>query len=261
MYLSLSLLAAVVITLFAVSKIAKMLLAKRAGLEWITAASLVSAVIAIVTYLGLNVFVKGLDTYIMLGISFGAMLLISSAAFKYINQMSWSGAIATNVANVVIVLATSVAAIVLNGESLRDTVASVTNSAKDNTQMVDTMVTGNNAHIESAVMSIPEEEIIEDNGVEPMITELDLLPEGTIKALKKEKERSYIVPKFQVVSISNIGSFVGKSLKIHQKNGTVITGALQNINGGDAIINRRFGNGRATVPVSLASIKKLEVYR
>jgi len=261
MYLSLSLLAAVVITLLAVSKIAKMLLAKRPGLEWITAASLVSAAIAIVTYLGLNVFVKGLDPYVMLGITFTAMLLISSAAFKFINKMSWSGAIATNVANIVIVLATSVAAVVLNGESLSETVSTITSSAKSNTQMVDSMVTGQSPHIEPAKMSIPEDELVEDSDIEPMITELNLLPPGTIKAIEKEKKRKYIAPKYHVVSISSIGSLVGKTLKIHKDNGSVIKGYLQNINGNDAIINRRMSSGTAIVPVSLASIKKLEVYK
>ena len=85
MYLTLSLLVAVGITLFAVSKIAKMLLAKRSGLEWITTASIVSALIAVVTYVTLNIYVAGLEPMVMLGITFAAMILFSSIArFSFI---------------------------------------------------------------------------------------------------------------------------------------------------------------------------------
>ncbi len=218
MYLTLSLLVAVVVTLLVISKIAKMLLAKRPQLEWITVASVVSAVIAIITYVGLNLFVVGLDPMVMLGVTFGTMLIVSSAAFKYINQMGWGAAIVTNVANVVVILATSVAAIVLNGESLSETISSITHGAKNNTAMVGSMVNGSeftNPALESTEMNLPEEDVLDDDGNEPMITELDLLPKSAVKAL--DKKRIYIEPTFQVVSIDSIHSLTGQTIKIHQK--------------------------------------------
>ncbi len=258
MYLMLSLLAAVIVTLFAVSKIAKMLLAKRSGLEWITVASIVSALIAVVTYVTLNIYVAGLEPMVMLGITFAAMILFSSIAFKVINQMSWGAAIATNVANVVIILATSVGAIVLNGESLSEVVNSVTHSAKSNTMMVDSMVNGTEP-VEPAVVGIPEEEVLEDSEAKPMVTELDLLPKGALK--EEKKKHVYVASKFHVVSIDSISSLVGKSLKIHTAKGRIILGQLQNIKGSNAILYRRVEGGTAVTPIPFSAIKKLEVYR
>ena len=259
MYLMLSMLVAVMVTLFLVSKIAKMLLAKRSGLEWITIASIVSALIAVVTYITLNIYVAGLEPMIMLGITLGAMILFSSIAFKLINQMSWGAAIATNVANVVIMLATSVGAIVLNGESLSEIVNSVTHSAQRNTKMVDSMVNGTEI-TEPAVTGIPEEEVLEDSEAEPMVTELDLLPKGALKEQEKKK-RIYVAPKFHVVSIDRINSLVGHSLKIHTTKGSIVLGQLQKIEGSDAILYRRVQGGTAVTPIPFSSIKKLEVYR
>ena len=261
MYLMLSLLVAVGVTLFIVSKIAKMLLAKRSGLEWITVASIVSALIAVVTYITLNIYVAGLEPMMMLGITFGAMILFSSIAFKTINQMSWGAAIATNVANVVIMLATAVGAVVLNGESLNKIVDSITHSAKSNTMMVSSMVKGSDI-VEPTFteVGIPEEDMLEDSESEPMITELELLPKDEIKEEQKKKP-VFIAPKYQVVSIDNIKSFVGKSLKIHTTKNTVIIGQLKQVKGDDAMLYRRVNGGTAITPIAFSSIKKLEVYR
>jgi hypothetical protein len=261
MYLMLSLLVAVGVTLFVVSKIAKMLLAKRSGLEWITVASIVSALIAVVTYVTLNIYVAGLEPMMMLGITFGAMILFSSIAFKVINQMSWGAAIATNVANVVIMLATAIGAIVLNGESLNKMVDSITHSAKSNTMMVSSMVKGTElVEPASTEVGIPEEDMLEDSESEPMITELELLPKAEIKEEQKEKT-IFVAPKYHVVSIDNIKSFVGKSLKIHTIKDTVIIGQLQQVKGNDAMLYRRVNGGTAITPIEFSSIKKLEVYR
>ncbi len=269
MYLTLSLLVAVGITLFAVSKIAKMLLAKRSGLEWITIASIVSALIAVVTYVTLNIYVAGLEPMVMLGITFAAMILFSSIAFKIFNQMSWGAAIATNVANVVIMLATSVGAIVLNGESLSKVVSSISHSAKSKTMMVDSMVNGADNTLETTEIGIPEDEVHEDSSSEPMVAELDLLSEASIKpkvAEEKEKQKKkplFVAPKlkYHVVSIDSIKSLIGKSLKIRTTQGRVIVGQLKQVNGSDAMLYRRVNGGTAVIPMEISSIKKLEVYR
>ena len=264
MYLTLSLLVAVAVTLFVVSKFAKMLLAKRPNLEWITLASIVSAVIAVATYITLNLFVTGLEPMTMLGITFSAMILLSSIAFKIINKMSWGAAIATNVANIVIMLATSIAAIVINGEPLNKIVNSIAHTAKTNTMMVSSMVHGSK-EIEPAVANktdagIPDEEVMDDNESEPTFTELELLPKGAITEAEK-KQKPYAVPKYHVVSIDEIKTLIGKSLKIQTTKGSVIRGFLQQVNGGDAILDRRINGGTAITPIALSAIKKLEVYR
>ncbi len=276
MYLMLSLLVAAGVTLFVVSKIAKMLLAKRPGLEWVTFASIVSALIALVTYLTLNIYVSGLEPMVMLSITFTAMIVFSSIAFKVINQMGWGAAIATNVANVVIFIATSVAAVVINGESLNKVISSISHSARSNTVMVNSMVNGSNNIIKTPEMGIPEEEMHEDDTSEPMTTELELLPEdvieGELQAKIKEKQKTIAVApkyqkqqkhqqKYQVVNIDNIKSLIGRSLKIHTNQGRVIVGQLQQINGSDAMLYRRVNGGTAVTPVEFSSIKKLEVYR
>ncbi len=263
MYLMLALLVAVGVTLFIVSKIAKMLLAKRAGLEWITIASIVSALIAVVTYITLNIYVVGLEPMIMLGITFGAMILLSSIAFKVINQMSWGAAVATNIANVVIILATSIAAVLISGKSLNKVISSVTDSAKSNTMMVGSMVNGTEL-IETTEIGIPEEEVHDDEANEPMVTELELLPKGEIensKTIQKNTTPIPAAPKYHVVSIESINSLIGKSLKIHTTKGRIIVGQLQQVNGRDAMLYRRINGGTAVTPIEISSIKTLKVYR
>ena len=274
MYLMLSLLVAAGITLFVVSKIAKMLLAKRPGLEWVTVASIVSALIALFTYVTLTIYVVGLEPMMMLGITFAAMIVFSSIAFKVINKMSWGAAIATNVANVVIFVATSVAAVVINGESLSKVVNSIAHNAKSNTMMVDSMVNGSNNVSDTVEIGIPEEEMHEDDTSEPMTTELELLPEDVIEgeaqaeikqkpitaAPKYQKQQKH-QQKYQVVNIDNIKSLIGRSLKIHTNQGRVIVGQLKQVNGNDAMLYRRVNGGTAVTPVEFSSIKKLEVYR
>lgn len=122
MYLTLSLLASAAITLFIANKIAQFFLAKRPEIKWLIFAFLGSMVIALATYIGLNVIVSWIDLsatdpsqtltklhpMLMLVITVSTMLLLSSVAFKVINQMCWSSAIVTNVASVAIMLLTSI---------------------------------------------------------------------------------------------------------------------------------------------------------
>ncbi len=122
MYLTLSLLASAAITLFIVSKITQFFLAKRPEIKWLIFAFLGSAIIALTTYIGLNFIVSWIDLsatdasqtltklhpMLMLVITVSTMLLLSSVAFKVINQMCWGSAIVTNVASVAIILLTSI---------------------------------------------------------------------------------------------------------------------------------------------------------
>ena len=263
MYFIASLVAAIAITIFLVSKIAKMLHAKRPEVNWVLLASFFGVFLAGLSWIALDMFIQGMKPIEMLAISLVIMLMVSSAAFKYINKMSWSGAVTTNIASIVIGLITVVTATVLNGESVQDTFNSASKVAKSNVNIVQSVATGNTA-------GLPEEEIIEDfvddqeeatDDAEPMVTELDMLPAAAVMEQKAKKKRVYIEPKYHVISIRNINSVVGKAIKIHKKNGKVVTGMLTNLRGSDAVISQRFSGGTAITPVSLASIKKLEVYR
>jgi len=258
MYFIASLVAAVGLTLFVVSKIAKMLHAKRPEINWVILASFLGIFLAGLAWVILDIFVQGLKPIEMLVISLVVMLVVSSAAFKYINQMSWSSAVTTNIANIVIGIITIVAATVLNGESVEDTFYSTSKAVKSNINMVESVATGN-------TVGIPEEEIIEDEAIdeeeELIVTELDMLPAGAAIEKAAKKRRIYIEPKYQVISINSINSVVGKSIKIYKKNGGVVSGLLTNLQGNDAVISQRLSGGTATTPVSLVSIKKLEVYR
>lgn len=269
MYFAGSLFAAFVITLLAVSYIAKMLLAKRPGIAWIFLASLSGSILAGIALIPIKIYVQGLEPMVMLIISLVVVLIVSSAAFKYINQMSWSGAITTNIANVVISLMTVVAAVFLNGESIKDTISIVTSTAKTNSAMMESVAIGE-IEVQDALQSHELiTEIEEDNissfeeELEPVATEKDFLLPGAVKALEAKKKKVYIEPKFRVVSIGNIRSAVGQKIRILQKNGTTVLGSLKSVKGDDVIVARRLtaSSGEAVTPISIARIRKLEVYR
>jgi hypothetical protein len=278
MYFYASLFAAFAITLIVVSKIVEMLLAKRPQIGWVLLASLVSSGAAVIVYFLLTLLVKGIDPMIMMIVSLSTMFIVSSAAFKYINQMTWAGAVTTNIANVVIVLITMTAAVVLNGKSLEDEFLAMNTVAKDNMSMVesttsdyqsDAILEGNTSKIEgdSLAMNIGDAlpvEIVEANEFEdeePQITERDLLPLGAVKALEKREKVDYKEPKYHVTSVGNVRTLVGYTVRILKSNGNTISGALKKVKGSEVYVEQRISNGIAVAPISIAKIRKLEVYR
>ena len=182
--------------------------------------------------------------------------------------MSWSGAITTNIANIALVLMTATAAVVLNGASLSKTIKTVQNTFVTNTIIVENLATGNTdmaaitEDINSNLESNPAEETaFDDDNIEPTFKEIDLLPAATVKELEAKKKIVFKEPKFQVISLNNARSALGKSIRIKSLNGKSITGALKNINGNDLVIEQRINGGLAITPISFAKIQKLEVYR
>ena len=180
MYLIGSLLLAFGISVFAVSKIAEMLHAKKPGMDRVFMASLVGAITAFITLVVLSALVKNLDPMIMMIVSVLSMLIVSTIAFKSINQMSWSGAITTNIANIALVLMTATAAVVLNGASLSKTIKTVQNTFVTNTIIVENLATGNTdmaaitEDINSNLESNPAEETaFDDDNIEPTFKEID----------------------------------------------------------------------------------------
>ena len=115
MYITLSLLLSAAVTLFVVSKIADFFLAKRPEIKWVLLAILGSTFISFVTYIGLTAIIAWLDLSVtdqsitnlypltVLGISGTIIILLSSIAFKVINQMCWPSAITTNFISVAII--------------------------------------------------------------------------------------------------------------------------------------------------------------
>ncbi len=272
-----SLIFAFLVTLFLVSKIASMLHAKKPDMGRIFLASIVGSIAAAVTLIPLGMFLGGIDPNIMLIMSIAIVFIVSSMAFKYINVMTWGGAITTNVANIVLSLVALTASVVLNGGSINETFAKMGSVAKENANMVQSVTNGDldtvmskNAEIsaedsnmdqEGNEVPANDEELALDDDFEPTFKESDLLPAGTVKELKAKEKKVYIEPKFRVVSISSIRSAVGKNIRILNTNDTSITGLLRKVNGNNAVIEQRLSGGLATTPVSLAKIRKLEVYR
>jgi len=278
MYFYASLFAAFVITLIVVSKIAEMLLAKRPKIAWVLLASLVGSGAAVVSYLLLSLFVAGIDPMVMLIVSLSTMFIVSSAAFKHINQMSWKGAITTNIANIVIVLITMTAAVVLNGKSLEEEFLAVNTMVKDNMLIVEpvTLEYENDVAIEGGSLEIEGDspmldgekalldEVAEENEFEegePLITERDLLSAGAVKELERRERVVYKEPKYHVTNVGNVRTLVGYTVRILKSNGNTISGALKKVSGSEVYVEQRIANGIAVAPIAIAKIRKLEVYR
>lgn len=274
MYYIASLVFAFLITLLFVSKVAEMLLAKRFSIKWIALASISGVIAAAIAYLLLSVFIIDVEPMVMMIVSLSVMFLSFCAAFKYINKMSWPSAITTGVANIASILIALTAAVVLNGESLEKEFETIAKSVKSNTSMVKAVVTGEEGIEISEDLS--EEVLLDENGeaitesldeefvdesIEPVVKEIDLMLPAAIAEIKKRENKTYKEPKYHLANVNSIHSFVGKPIRILRSNGSVIAGSLKKINGSSAYVAQRLYSGVATVPVSIASIRKLEVYR
>ncbi len=270
MYFAASLFLAFAITLLFVSHIAKMLLAKRPGIGWIFLSSLVGGILAGIALIPIKIYVVDVEPMVMMIISLVVVLIVSSAAFKYINQMSWGGAITTNISNVVISLVTVVVAVFINGESIQDTVSMVTSTAKNNTVIVESVATGEldvsevldaQNNINSDADTIQDQDVQEEDDL--VITELDLLPPSAVKEIEAKKNKVFREPKFRVISLGDINTAVGRKIRILKSNGRTILGSLKSVNGNSITISRRLTatSGEAVTPIALAKIQKLEVYR
>lgn len=283
MYFAGSLFFAFAITLFLVSKIAKMLNAKRPDIGWIFFALIAGSILAFVTIIALGMFVEGQDPNVMLGITLASAFIVSSAAYRYINKLNWSGAITLNIASIAVGVLTMVTAVVLNGESLSETIDTINITAKKNTSIVKSMTTDNLVHegiqisdsTDATDASMSEEalntditdtnnvenEIATEDEEEPVFREIDLLPAGAVRDIKKRQKRVYVEPKFRVVSLGNIHSAVGHRIRIYRENGNMVIGALKRVDGNDAVISRYTSKGTVIMPISIAKIHKLEVYK
>lgn len=277
MYLAASLLVAFAITILLLSKIANMLNAKRPDFGWVIFASVIGVISSAATMLSLSLFVKGLDPFLMLTFTLAITFIVSSAAYKYINKLSWSGAFTLNVASLAISTLGFVAAVVLNGESLSDSLDWASNSVKENTSTVRTMAASDFVIDENGEIIDPankaenstakndaltaESEMLLADEKDSAITELDLLPARAVRDIKRKQKRVYVEPKFRVISIGNIHSAIGRRIRISRKNGNTITGGLKRVSGNDAVISQYTSRGIVVMPITMSKIHKLEVYR
>ena len=269
MYLIGSLLIALALTVFVVSKIAKMLHAKKPGMEKILLASLIGSFAAFAALVALIALVKDVDPMLLIAISVLAMFIVSTFAFKYFNELSWAGAMTTNIANIALVLITGTAAIVLNGESIAQTIKMVKGTFHANTTIVESIASGdadpmtaiNVAREEIETAESSEETYADDEEFSESFQEVDFLPEPLVKKLKDKEKVVYKSPKYQVISLNNIGSAIDKNIRVKNTNGSSIVGALRNIENNDLIIEQRINGGLATIPIAFSKIQKVEVYK
>jgi len=264
-----SIIAAIGITLFLVSYIAKMLLAKRPGMGWVFLAWITGGILATVAMIPLGMFATELDPQVLFIVTLVLSFIISSAAYKYINQMGWGGAFTTNIASTVIGMITFVAVILVNGHSIQGTLESFEQLAKQKEAVSGALAEGDfTVDSLSVAVQATEEEFADsednladaDEEMEPVFKENDLLPKGAVRE-QQAKQKPYVAPKYHVVSIGKIGSYIGRPIRVNRTNGKTIKGALVAIRGNSAVIKRRIHNGLATTPIALSTISKLEVYR
>ena len=272
-----SLFGAFLITLLVISKVAELMLAKRFSFVWMLLASLVGSISAIISGVALLIFVKEIAPMTILIASLATMFIVSSAAFKYINRMSWPGAVTTNIANVAVIAITMTAAVVLNGKSLEEEFSSLNREVNNQLTTVESTALnfqgnvvevkddlGTDVSLDDEPLTdsfISENELIDKEEIEPQITEQDFLPPDVVKALKQAERKRYKEPKFRPLSVSNIHTVVGYTIRILKKNGTVLSGSLKKIRGSNVYVAQRLSSGVAIIPLSTSKIKKLEVYR
>ncbi len=128
MYLAPSLLALAALSLFILSKIADYFLAKRPEVKWVFLAVMGSVLIGFASYIGLTFIIAWFDLSVadqsqtlanlypiaVLVISASIILLVSSIAFKVINQMCWPSAITTNFISMAIITIAFMGSFALN---------------------------------------------------------------------------------------------------------------------------------------------------
>jgi len=272
LYLMGSLLLALGITVFIVSKIAGLLHAKKPEMDRVFIASLIGGIVAFITLAALIALVKDLDPVILLGVSVFSMLLVSSLAFKVINQMTWAGAITTNIANVALILITGTVALVVNDQKISTAVELVQNAFHTNTAVVENLAAGNSdalgviqdtqkeRQMKEQAMKAAEAEAAIDEDVDPTFREVDFLPAGTVKELEAKKNKVRKAPRFYTISLGEAGSAVGSTVRVKNSKGSIITGVLKS-SGSSLTIEQRVSGGVATAQISRSNIEKLEVYR
>ena len=234
-------------TLWITSFFARLMSAKKPELIWIFATWLLGIMISIGVVISLNLFIY--DKQLLVILTYLTPLIVLTIVYRLLNKMDWLAAITTNVTALAVGVIAAVIVIISIGKPLDKTIISMASDIG----LVEEMK--------------PSESLAEADGEEyeeVILTDQDLLRPQVIAALEKKKirdKKSYIEPKFQVISIRRANGAIGYKIRLAKKNGKVLEGVLSKIRGGQLIVQQNLYGGVATTPIAMRSVKKLEVYR
>ena len=245
--------AAFAATLWVTSFFARLLHAKKADMAWIALSWLVVLILSIAMLAGIKIL--AVDKYLeVVGMIFVPFLSFT-LAYKIVNKMNWAAAITTNVITVAVGVIAVVLTIISLGKPLERTLTELATTVG----LVDELAIDNTEVSELDAVDEMEEEIID-----PVLRDADLLGSTVATALKNQEKRaskSYVEPKFRLISVRSARGAVGYKIRLLKNNGKVIEGALSKIRNGELIIKQNLYGGIATTPISINTVKKLEVYR
>ena len=244
------------ITLWLTSHIAKQLYARQPGMPWVFTAWLVGIIFSFASLILLDVL--ALEPMLTVILQIAMPVFFSTLAFVLFTQVSWGGALTTNIAGVFIGLILSVVALVVLGLPLDKTFSAAKVLLHNGKAEITSLVTGKPADLIVTESPVIEEDDIE---LEAVYTSRDFLPEETQKALAKQDEVVLKTAKYHDINVFNARRAVGKLVRASWKDGRVSSGKLESVQGGDLIVTLRRKEGLAQVPIAMSKLKKLEVYR
>ncbi|MCK5811196.1 MAG: hypothetical protein KAH00_08895 [Cocleimonas sp.] len=237
-------------TLWITSFFARLMSAKKPDMVWIFVAWLLGAMLSIGVIISLSLFV--VDKKILVTLTYLTPLIVLTITYRLLNKMDWIAAITTSITAFSIGIIAAVIVIISLGKPLDKTIINLASEVG--------LVEEINSAESLADMSETEDEAYEA----VTLTDQDLLRPQVIAALEKKKireKKSYIEPKFQVISVRRASGAVGYKIRLAKKNGKVLEGILSKISGGQLIVKQNLQGGMVTMPITLGSVRKLEVYR
>jgi hypothetical protein len=232
-------------TLWITSFLAALMRAKKPEMVWIFTAWIIAIILSAVGIFSLRYLL--IDKPVLDVLMYLMPLFIFTFVYRFMNKMNWMAAITTTTTAFSVGVIAVVMLIISLGKPLDKTIINLGSYVG----FIDEQVRGKTLN----------EEIEEESSV---FSEQELLSPQVRAALKAQKERqqqSYKQRTFKMISTQHANSAVGYKIRLAKKNGKVFEGILRNIQGGQLIIEHRLYGGVATTPISLNSVKKLEVYR
>jgi hypothetical protein len=239
---------AFILTLWITSFFARLMSAKQPSMLWILATWLLGSMLSVAPLVTLRLIVR--DASLLIILTYLIPLVIFSIVYRVVNNMDWIAAITTNITAVSIAVISTVIVIIALGKPLDKTIITIASQigimkkATENESLLTKM----------------EEETYD----EKTITAKDLLADKVIAALEEQQKRRqqrYIEPQFQIINTKQANGAVGYTIRLVKKNGTLLQGILSNIIDGQLIVKQTLHGGIATTPITMHSIKTLEVYR
>jgi hypothetical protein len=237
-------------TLWITSFFARLMSAKKPNMVWIFAAWLLGVMLSMGVVISLNLFV--IDQQIRLTLTYLTPLIVLTIIYRRLNKMDWIAAVTTSITAFSIGVIAVVIVIISLGKPLDKTIINIASEVG----LVEEI---------KPTESLAEVSETEDEAYEEVtLTDQDLLSPQVIAALEKKKireQKSYIEPTFQVISVRRASGAVGYKIRLAKKNGKVLEGILSEISGGQLIVKQNLHGGMVTMPITLGSVRKLEVYR